>query len=241
MRLLSEWKVLPIIFFLHNIVRFMPAMTIVFTWLKKKNRLQSGAPAASAPFPIHLTFRIETNSCLRRGIKEHFCLTRDNHTFVSQHIGDMENEETLEHFEPYDWALQTTFPHWAGNQLPVIYIRSTCRVNMLFVLRAGRVLNLSRCNITMPILSVAWQRTEQIHPLSGSIRWCWLRQPTELSGAENFLVADWEKFQRFGHFEYVPMPGGAAAIKKALPYGAGVYLFITRRWLFARWIALCWT
>ncbi len=28
-----------------------------------------------------------------------FCLTRDGYAFVSQHIGDMENEETLEHFD----------------------------------------------------------------------------------------------------------------------------------------------
>jgi hydrogenase maturation protein HypF len=31
-----------------------------------------------------------------------------------------------------------------------------------------------------------------------------------------FMVADWHCFQRKGHLEYVPMPGGAAAIKK--PY-----------------------
>ena len=31
--------------------------------------------------------------------KNTFCLTRDNHAFVSQHIGDMENLETMEHYE----------------------------------------------------------------------------------------------------------------------------------------------
>ena len=32
-------------------------------------------------------------------MKNTFCLTRDDYAFVSQHIGDMENLETLEHFE----------------------------------------------------------------------------------------------------------------------------------------------
>jgi len=32
-------------------------------------------------------------------MKGSFCLTRDNHAFVSQHIGDLENAETMEHFE----------------------------------------------------------------------------------------------------------------------------------------------
>jgi hydrogenase maturation factor HypF (carbamoyltransferase family) len=34
-----------------------------------------------------------------RGIENTFCLTRDDYAFVSQHIGDMENLETLDHFQ----------------------------------------------------------------------------------------------------------------------------------------------
>ena len=32
-------------------------------------------------------------------LKNTFCITRDQYAFLSQHIGDMENLETLEHFE----------------------------------------------------------------------------------------------------------------------------------------------
>src|SRR5690606_3054729 len=32
-------------------------------------------------------------------LKNTFCLTRDQYAFVSQHIGDMENLETLTHFQ----------------------------------------------------------------------------------------------------------------------------------------------
>jgi hydrogenase maturation protein HypF len=39
-----------------------------------------------------------------------------------------------------------------------------------------------------------------------------------------FLIADWKGFERVGHLEYIPMPGGAAAIKK--PYRMALsYLF----------------
>ena len=31
--------------------------------------------------------------------KNTFCLTKDNYAFLSQHIGDMQNMETLEHFD----------------------------------------------------------------------------------------------------------------------------------------------
>src|SRR5512139_3877921 len=52
-----------------------------------------------APYPIHLPFRSRPVLACGPELKNTFCLTRDNHAFVSQHIGDMENEETLEHFE----------------------------------------------------------------------------------------------------------------------------------------------
>ncbi|MCX8126619.1 MAG: carbamoyltransferase HypF, partial [Dehalococcoidia bacterium] len=52
-----------------------------------------------APNPIHLNFR--ARSVLACGAEEKvtFCMTRDNYAFVSQHIGDMENMETMEHFQ----------------------------------------------------------------------------------------------------------------------------------------------
>ncbi len=52
-----------------------------------------------APYPITLPFK--TRQVLGCGAEEKntFCLTRDNYAFVSQHIGDMENMETLEHFD----------------------------------------------------------------------------------------------------------------------------------------------
>jgi hydrogenase maturation protein HypF len=39
-----------------------------------------------------------------------------------------------------------------------------------------------------------------------------------------FLIADWYGFKRAGYFEYVPMPGGAAAIKKPYRMALG-YLY----------------
>ena len=52
-----------------------------------------------APYPIRLPF--ETKQVLGCGAEEKntFCLTKDNYAFLSQHIGDMENIETLEHFD----------------------------------------------------------------------------------------------------------------------------------------------
>ncbi len=52
-----------------------------------------------APYPVHLPFKSKQILACGAELKNTFCLTRDDHAFISQHIGDMENEETLEHFE----------------------------------------------------------------------------------------------------------------------------------------------
>jgi hydrogenase maturation protein HypF len=52
-----------------------------------------------APYPIHLPFKSKQVLACGAELKNTFCLTKDNYAFVSQHIGDLENLETMEHFE----------------------------------------------------------------------------------------------------------------------------------------------
>jgi hydrogenase maturation protein HypF len=52
-----------------------------------------------APFPIKLPFAAQRILACGAELKNSFCLTRDEYAFLSQHIGDLENMETLEHFE----------------------------------------------------------------------------------------------------------------------------------------------
>ena len=51
-----------------------------------------------APHPVRLDFKARQILACGAEEKNTFCLTRDDYAFVSQHIGDMENMETLEHF-----------------------------------------------------------------------------------------------------------------------------------------------
>ena len=63
-----------------------------------------------APFPIRLP--CETFPVLAVGgeLKNTFCVTRGEYAFVSQHIGDMENFETLRSFEDGDGAFRGALP-----------------------------------------------------------------------------------------------------------------------------------
>ena len=59
----------------------------------------SAARGAMRPFPVRLPFQTGQILAVGAELKNTFCLTRDDFAFLSQHIGDMENLETLEHFE----------------------------------------------------------------------------------------------------------------------------------------------
>jgi len=191
--------------------------------------VQNGKPQAVrrargyAPYPILLPFKSMQVLASGAELKNTFCLTRDDHAFISQHIGDMENEETLEHYnntiELYE-RLFRVIPQRIAYDMHPEYLSTK------FALEVGAekgielvpvqhhhahiVSCMVENNIKDPVIGVAFDGTG--YGTDGSI---W--------GGE-FLVADWGKFSRKGHFEYVPMPGGAAAVKKPYRMALGYLL-----------------
>jgi hydrogenase maturation protein HypF len=169
-----------------------------------------------APYPIHLPFTMTQVLGCGAEEKNTFCLTRDNHAFISQHIGDMENMETMEHFENTIALYKHLFriePEIIAHDLHPEYLSTKYAVDL-----AQRDTNLDlipvqhhhahivSCmvdnQIEGPVIGVAFDGTG--YGSDGNI---W--------GGE-FLLADYRNFRRTGHLEYLPLPGGAAAIKK--PY-----------------------
>ncbi|MFC1937770.1 carbamoyltransferase HypF [Chloroflexota bacterium] len=201
-------------FLLHNrdiYARYDDSVCIV-----ENNRPQAIRRARSyAPYPIFLPFKSRQVLACGAEEKNTFCLTRDEHAFISQHIGDMENEETLEHFENTIELYKRVFrvePEIVAYDLHPEYLATK------YALRIGEQQGLSlvpvqhhhthivSCmvdnQVEAPVIGVAFDGVG--YGTDGTI---W--------GGE-FLVADWRSFQRVGHLEYVPLPGGAAAIRK--PY-----------------------
>ena len=52
-----------------------------------------------SPFPVKLPFDVPQILAAGSELKNTFCITNKNYAFLSQHIGDMENYETLKSFE----------------------------------------------------------------------------------------------------------------------------------------------
>jgi hydrogenase maturation protein HypF len=165
-----------------------------------------------APYPIRLPFK--TRQVLGCGAEEKntFCLTKDNYAFLSQHIGDMENMETLEHFDSTLSLYKRLFhiqPEIIAHDLHPDYLatkyaRELGESGIKLIPVQHHHAHIASCladnGLESPVIGVAFDGTGM--GADGNI---W--------GGE-FLVADYRNFRRAGHLEYLPLPGGAAAIKR---------------------------
>jgi hydrogenase maturation protein HypF len=178
-----------------------------------------------APYPIHLPFQTRQTLACGPELKNTFCLTRDNHAFISQHIGDMENLETLEHFEKTVDLYKRLFriePEIVAYDLHPDYLttkyarqlgNADAKLQLVGVQHhhAHIVSCMVENNVLEPVIGVALDGTG--YGTDGTV---W--------GGE-FLVADYHGFQRVGHLQYVPLPGGAAAIER--PYRMALSYLLT--------------
>ena len=165
-----------------------------------------------APFPIHLPF--ESRPVLATGpeLKNTFCLTKDKYAFVSQHIGDMENLETEEHFKATLELYQRLFrikPEIVAYDLHPEYLSTKFAKS----LEGAKLIGVQ--HHFAHIVSCMAENNVQDKVIGISFDGLGYGTDGKIWGGE-ILIADWKDFKRAAHLRYVPMPGGAAAIKK--PY-----------------------
>jgi hydrogenase maturation protein HypF len=175
-----------------------------------------------APYPIHLPFKAKQVLGCGGEMKNSFCLTRDNYAFLSQHIGDMENMETLEHFVNTISLYKRLFriePEIIAHDLHPDYLSTKYAQELgesgikLIPVQHHHA-HIASCmvdnGVESPVIGVAFDGTGM-----GADGHIW--------GGE-FLVADYRNFSRVGHLEYLPLPGGDAAIKRPYRIAIGYIL-----------------
>ncbi|HEY5268886.1 MAG TPA: carbamoyltransferase HypF [Anaerolineales bacterium] len=168
-----------------------------------------------APDSLQLPYEVPSILATGPELKNTFCFTRERYAFVSHHIGDMENYETLRSFEDGITHFERLFriqPEAIAFDLHPNYLSTR------YALELAECENLPAIGVqhhhahiaacmadngldgSRPVIGLAFDGTG--YGDDGAI---W--------GGE-FLVADYARYERKFHLAYFPLPGGDAAIKR---------------------------
>jgi hydrogenase maturation protein HypF len=166
-----------------------------------------------SPFPVKLPFDVPQLLAVGSELKNTFCITNGNYAFLSHHIGDMENYETLKSFEQGVEHFERLFrvkPEAIAYDMHPNYLATRYaleraeREGVPAVAVQHHHAHVAACmaehGLNEPVIGVSFDGTG--YGEDGAI---W--------GGE-FLVGDYKSYQRAAHLEYFPLPGGDAAIKK---------------------------
>lgn len=166
-----------------------------------------------SPFPVKLPFEVPQILAAGSELKNTFCITNKNYAFLSHHIGDMENYETLKSFEQGMEHFEKLFrvkPEAIAHDIHPNYLATRYaleraeRENIPIFAVQHHHAHIAACmaehGLDEAVIGVSFDGTG--YGEDGSI---W--------GGE-FLIADYKNYQRAAHLEYFPLPGGDAAIKK---------------------------
>lgn len=174
-----------------------------------------------APAPVKTAFKFE-REILACGaeLKNTFCLTRDHYAFLSHHIGDLENLETLrsftngvEHFQRlYHLQPEIIAYDLHPEYLSTKYALSLDRISTKIGVQHHHA-HIASCmadnKIDGEVIGAA------MDGLGFGTDGC-------MWGGE-FFVADFMAAERIAHLDYIPLPGGAKAIREPWRVAA-VYL-----------------
>jgi hydrogenase maturation protein HypF len=141
--------------------------------------------------------------------KNTFCLLTGSHAFVSQHIGDMENAETLAAFERTIALYGRLFrvrPEIVAYDLHPEYL-STKHALALGLPAVGVQHHHAH------IASVTAEHGVRDRVLGVALDGTGYGSDGTIWGGE-WLAADWAVSERVGHLRQLPLPGGAAAIRR---------------------------
>jgi hydrogenase maturation protein HypF len=168
-----------------------------------------------APFPVRLQGDIPPLLATGAELKNTFCLTRDNYAFLSHHIGDMENYETLSAFEDGIRHFEKLFriqPEALAYDLHPNYLATRyalTRAEEESIPAIGMQHHHAHVAACMADNSLSGEE-----PVIGVVfDGTGYGEDDAIWGGE-FLIADFNNYERPYHLSYIPLPGGDKAIKE---------------------------
>ncbi|HEV2175564.1 MAG TPA: carbamoyltransferase HypF, partial [Nitrospira sp.] len=201
-------------YLVHNREVLLRCDDSVVRVLSSGPKLQAGTPQqlrrsrGFVPVPVFLHEEVSSILAVGGELKNTICLTKDKHAFLSQHVGDLENLESYNFFEEAIAHLQKVLeinPELIAYDLHPDYFSTKWalhRADLPLVGVQHHHAHVASCmaenHLEGTVIGFALDGTG--YGTDGNI---W--------GGE-VLIAGYKDFERAAHFEYVPLPGGAAAI-----------------------------
>ena len=196
-------------FLFHNRDIYMRADDSVVRTFAGRERVMRRS-RGYAPQAIDLGARMQDLLACGAELKHTFCLTKDHYAILSQHIGDLENFETLCFFQETLTNLKKLFraePKAVAYDLHPNYRSTQYALSLPLERKIGvqhHHAHIASCmaenHLHGKVIGVAFDGTG--YGTDGKI---W--------GGE-FLVSDLETFNRRAHLRYLPLPGGDAAVRQ---------------------------
>jgi hydrogenase maturation protein HypF len=196
-------------FLLHNRDIYMRAddsVVRVFQGTERVLRRSRGY----VPHPVDLDRPMRELLACGADLKNAFCLTKGRFAILSQHIGDMENYETLRFFEETLENLKKLFrvePRAVAYDLHPNYLSSRFALSLPIERKIAvqhHHAHIASCmaenRLRGKVIGIAFDGTG--YGTDGQV---W--------GGE-FLIAGLEGFERRAHLRYVPLTGGDAAVRQ---------------------------
>jgi hydrogenase maturation protein HypF len=168
-----------------------------------------------APNPIQLKHDVPQILSTGAQLKNTFCLTRDRYAFVSHHIGDLENFETLQSFEqavPHFERLFHISPEMIAcdlhpDYLSSQYARQRARKENLPIIEVQH----HHAHLAACLVENGWSSDEPV--IGVCFDGTGFGTDAKIWGGE-VIMGSYSVFHRPFHLNYVPLPGGDAAIHK---------------------------
>jgi hydrogenase maturation protein HypF len=199
-------------FLFHNRDIYMRADDSVVRTFEGRERVLRRS-RGYVPHAIELDLPFQELLAFGGELKNTLCLTKDRYAILSQHIGDLENYETMVFFQETLRNLKKLFrvePRAVAYDLHPGYMST--RLALEHAAESGlehafgvqhHHAHIASCmaenHLRDKVIGVAFDGTG--YGTDGAI---W--------GGE-FLIADFVEFERRAHFRYVPLPGGDAAVR----------------------------
>jgi hydrogenase maturation protein HypF len=169
-----------------------------------------------APMPVTLPLQVVPSLAIGGELKSTFCLASGSHAWISQHIGDVENLETLEALarsvDDFTRMYRVTpevvavdaHPGYLSRRWAIEHAAGADVVEVQHHhAHVASLMAESGLDGSAPVLGIAFDGTGYGSALGGG---------PAIWGGE-LLIADYDGFERAGHLAELPLPGGDAAIR----------------------------